>query len=90
MRHPVSLRSIAIALRKKGYSIREITDKLGIAQSTSSLWLRNVKVSAEGKRRLQRRNLIGSYKTSVRWQQKRNQESKLYRDKAREIVKTLS
>jgi len=35
----------AIELREKGYSLREISDKLDISKSTASIWLRNVEIS---------------------------------------------
>ncbi len=42
----------AIALRKQGYSFREISDQLGIAKSTTSLWLRDVKLSRKAQKRI--------------------------------------
>jgi predicted transcriptional regulator len=47
----------AIKLRKKGKSIREIEKILGIARSTLSDWLKNVKLSKEQIERLERRRL---------------------------------
>lgn len=35
----------AIALRKRGYSLKEISERLGVAKSTASLWLRDVSLS---------------------------------------------
>jgi transcriptional regulator with XRE-family HTH domain len=42
----------AVALRKKGYSFREISVRLGIAQSTASVWLRGITLSQEANRRI--------------------------------------
>lgn len=42
----------AINLRKQGYSLREISEKLNIAKSTTSLWLRNVKLNKKAKERI--------------------------------------
>jgi len=41
----VKLQSRAIALRKKGVSIREIQKKLHISRSSASIWVRDVKLS---------------------------------------------
>lgn len=49
----------AILLRKKGYSINEIYLKTGIAKSTASLWVRNVKLSLSAKERLKSRGDMG-------------------------------
>ncbi len=38
--------------RIEGFSYREISDKYGISKSTASLWLKDVKVSGKGKKRL--------------------------------------
>ncbi|KKR13626.1 MAG: hypothetical protein UT42_C0043G0007 [Candidatus Falkowbacteria bacterium GW2011_GWA2_39_24] len=41
-----------IALRQKGYSLREISELLHVAKSTTSLWFRQVQISRSGKTRL--------------------------------------
>lgn len=42
----------ATGLRKRGYSLNEISKKLGISKSTASLWLRDAVVCEDGKKRL--------------------------------------
>jgi len=42
----------ATELRKRGFSFREISEKLHIAKSTTSLWLRNIEISQLGKKRI--------------------------------------
>lgn len=42
----------AISLRKSGHSFKEISDTLGIAKSTASIWLKDIEVSKEGRKRL--------------------------------------
>ncbi len=49
----------AVALRRAGKSLNEISRELGIAKSTASLWLRTVEVMPEGRERLNRRIRIG-------------------------------
>ena len=42
----------AINLRQSGYSFREISERLNISKSTASVWLREIKVSPEGEKRI--------------------------------------
>ena len=49
----------AVALRKQGRSLNEISRELGVSKGTASLWLRNVDVPPEGRERLQGRIRIG-------------------------------
>lgn len=42
-------------LRQRGFSIKEISGKLGVSQSTASLWLRDVSLSAKAIDRLGKR-----------------------------------
>lgn len=44
MTHDISLKRKARTFRRKGYSIPAISNKLSIAKSTVSLWVRNVKL----------------------------------------------
>lgn len=45
----------AIVLRAKGYSLKEISEKLSVAKSTTSQWTRDVKMSKLALRRLESR-----------------------------------
>jgi hypothetical protein len=57
-RYHQEIKDKAVALRKKGYSIREIASNLGIAKSTSTLWVRDVHLSISAMARLE----YGQYK----------------------------
>ncbi|MBU1034131.1 helix-turn-helix domain-containing protein [Patescibacteria group bacterium] len=52
MAHSTEVKSKAIELREAGYSIKEIAKILNVAVSTSSVWLREVTISREGKHRM--------------------------------------
>ena len=52
------LKPKAIELRQKGFSIRDIEDKLKVPKSTLSHWLRVIKLSADQKARLRNEWLI--------------------------------
>ena len=60
----------AIALRRKGKSIRDIEIKLGVARSTLSGWLRHVELSEEQKQKLEQRwrqALVSARKGALVW-----------------------
>jgi transcriptional regulator with XRE-family HTH domain len=56
------LRSRAGDLRKKGFSFKEISEKLKISKSTASLWLRDVKLSKIAKDRIYKLGVDGRNK----------------------------
>ncbi len=76
---PIKIKEKALNLRTKGYSVKEISDKLNISKSTSSLWVRNINLNKKAQIRLKKRNFLGCYKTSLRWRKKRIEEEKEYR-----------
>jgi predicted transcriptional regulator len=52
----ISIKLQAIKYRKKGYSIKNIAKLLGIAKSTSSLWLREINMGKKAIRRIDKRS----------------------------------
>lgn len=76
MAYPLEIKLLAKTLRRRGYSVKEISRKLKITQSTSSLWVRNEKVSPKGKSRLRQRRIFGQYMASQTWKKKRKLEQK--------------
>lgn len=63
MAHPVELKTKAIALRKRGFSLKEISEKLAISKSTASDWLSSIELSPSAQKRLARKQILGQYKT---------------------------
>lgn len=55
-------RNKAQKLRKSGRSIREITQQLGVSKSTVSLWCRDVKLTSQQTKALERRMLEGFHR----------------------------
>lgn len=49
------LKQRAIKLRKEGFSLKEISDKLHISKSTASTWLKYVKINKIGKNKLNKK-----------------------------------
>jgi hypothetical protein len=55
----------AIKLRKTGYSLKEIADKLKISKSTASLWMTNISLNTQAQERLKKRITFGQYKSKL-------------------------
>lgn len=87
MRYPVKIKNKAIQLRKRGYSLNEISKKMKISKSTASLWLRKVKLNKNAKKRLKERGIYGQYKTSLIFAEKRRKRKLFYKSWA---LKSLS
>jgi len=61
----------AAKLRRSGYSLREISEKLKISKSTASLWVRKQKISDIGKKRLDNLSIKGREKSKLALHKKR-------------------
>jgi len=72
MSYSIFLRKKALSLRRNGASIKSIAKTLHIAQSTSSVWLQNVRLSNKTIEKLKKNKLIGQYKTVLIRKEKRN------------------
>jgi orotate phosphoribosyltransferase-like protein len=48
MSHSSIIRLKAEELRRQGFSLNEISHKLGISKSTASVWLKNIQISSQG------------------------------------------
>jgi len=88
-RLPIEIKEKAFKLRVKGYSIKEIADKLNIAKSTVSLWVRDIKLNKKAQERLKKRRLLPYYKIALRWDAKRKKEQEELNLIARNIVKEI-
>ena len=52
MRRKIEEKLKSIELRKKGYSVNEIVEQIGVAKSSVSLWVRNVPLDDKARNRL--------------------------------------
>lgn len=52
MESKIKEKILAIELRKEGYSLKEISDKLEIAKSSASVWVRKVKMNKKAEARI--------------------------------------
>jgi transcriptional regulator with XRE-family HTH domain len=57
----ISEKTEAIKLRKKGYSLNEIAAKTGVAKSTASMWVRDIVLGNNAKKRLLSKIKIGQF-----------------------------
>lgn len=78
------LKNKAVELRKGGFSFREISEKIGIAKSTASLWTRSVKLSTKARQRIEILSINGRKKSVEVNQRKRKIESEEIRKKVEE------
>jgi len=88
-RLPIKIKERAFKLRTDGYSVKEIADKLHIAKSTSSLWVRNIKLNQEAQKRLEARKLLGYYRGGLTWQKKRIEAEKQRRILVLKVVNRI-
>lgn len=77
-------------MRKRGHSLKEVAEKLDIAKSTASLWLREIHLDDGARERLQERRLLGYYKQTLRRQERKVAEEQLYKIKARSVLKNVA
>jgi len=66
----------AISFRNEGYSVKEISKLLNVAQSSASLWVRGIKLTSEGKRRIEQIQIKGRLKSVETNKNKRLQRQK--------------
>lgn len=65
MRAKETERNQALVLRKHGFSLNEISSKLGISKGTASVWLRDISLSKAARARLKSRYTQGVLKSQV-------------------------
>lgn len=73
MKQKLEERIAAIKLREKGYSVNEIVEKIGVAKSSISMWVRNVPLSGKARTRLLTKIKLGQL-VSAENKRKRIQE----------------
>lgn len=89
MSHNLILRNRAVSLRKKGFSIAEISDRLNISKGTSSLWLRDIVLTDKAFERLEKRRLLGKKRASEKLKMKIAHSQKEISDRVRDTLAYL-
>lgn len=72
-------KNLAINLRKQGWSMNEIKDKIGVSKSSISLWVRNIQLTDNQKKELSQKGLT---KESI----ERRRATRLGRENARRQI----
>ncbi|MDD5416206.1 MAG: hypothetical protein PHE48_04355 [Candidatus Daviesbacteria bacterium] len=89
MPYPIDIKEKAFILRKQGYSIKEVAAKLSIAQSTSSVWLSQIILSASAQKRLEKRKILGQYKSIFIRKTAREKHRAILEKTATEMLSTI-
>lgn len=79
----------AVALRKRGYSIKEIAYRVSVAQSTASLWARDIALGPRAQARLRSRVRLGVLISVQRQLAKTKSEREHFLRMGRLIVKPV-
>lgn len=87
MAYSPTLKEKAKRLRRTGYSLKQIAEKLRIAKSTASGWLRDIRLSERALGRLKKRRQLGQHKAR---QTKRKKREKKFKQLKAEKRKGLS
>jgi hypothetical protein len=80
----------AISLRQKGFTYREILDKVPVAKSTLSLWLREVKLAKRQAQQLTERRRTAQLRGGAARHQQRVNKTRLLVNQARTQITQLS
>lgn len=84
------LKKLAIKLRKKGYSYSEVLEKVKVAKSTLSLWLREVGLSEAQKQKITKKRLAGQKKGAARRREQGGEAREKAYDEARIQIPSLT
>src|SRR3989344_2022798 len=85
----IELKEQAFSYRKKGYSIKELAKLLGIAQSTASLWSRDISLNAKAKKRLLTRIKLGQYNSAENKKAHTTEVNKTLNNEAGEVLEDI-
>lgn len=90
MAYSLEVKTKARVLRKKGYSLKEISEKMKIAKSTASVWVSHISLSSTAQNRLARKQILGQYKTLLTKRKQQEKERKILSKKALKTLRPIS
>lgn len=76
----------AVRLRKRGYSLNEIVEKIGVAKSSISLWVRNITLTSRARKRLLTKIKLGQLAVAENKRKRTRETINSYRLKASKEV----
>lgn len=86
MKRKIEEKLKAIALRRQGFSVNEIVEKVGVAKGSVSVWVRNVVLNQKARTRLLTRITQGQLKAAESKRAKTESEINIYRTRARRML----
>lgn len=89
MSYPVQIKTRAINLRRKGFSLTEIAEKLPVSKSTLSEWLSSIELSSSAQKRLADKQILGQYKSVLLKRKLTEKHKKLYQEAALIDIKKI-
>lgn len=79
----------AIQLRKRGFSLKEISQKLHIAKSTTSVWLEDILLARRAQERLEKKQILGQYKSILIKKEKTKREQQIQKEIAIKMLESI-
>lgn len=89
MAHPIQLKERAISLRRKGFSLLEVSNALSISKSTASLWLSAITLDYKAQNVLKKKQILGQYKSVLLKREKSKKQKNIALQEAKVNLNTL-
>ncbi len=87
---PQEIREKAKKLRTRGFSLREISSRFRISKSTASIWSKDIILSNTAMRRLEKRKMLGQYKTILLRKKRRENKQKILLKQSQKIFNNFT
>lgn len=88
--HSLELKTKAKLLRRKGFSLKEISEKLSISKSTASAWLSSIELSIYAQERLAKKQILGQYKSILLKKKLRDEQKRINEKLALDSLNTIT
>ena len=89
MSYSNKIRSEAILLREKGFSLNEISTNLSIAKSTTSLWVSRINLTPRAVERLAQKQIMGRHNSVLAKHKNKLKTQKILLETANKSLKSL-
>ncbi len=89
MSHSFELKTKAELLRRRGFSLKEISENLNISKSTASIWLSSIELSKTAQDRLERKRILGQYKALLIKKKFREEQKELALQRAHNEIRNI-
>lgn len=90
MSHSIQIKTEAINLRRKGFSLNEIAEKIHISKSTLSEWLSLIELSPSAQKRLADKQILGQYKSVLLKRERTEKQKKLLQKLASKNIEKIT